>query len=339
VIIADGRFAWISLDTGQIESSAFLWSGILQGDSLGEVYVDGMGSYAVVAVQEHSISPSTGLVVTRARVIMYDAEAREQWSLPELESYYRYSVALTSSSVIVGTWPYGSDDNSLTAYGLFDGEVLWQFSNQGEGYQQLVQDGNRLYALISSEPDQVAAFDPRTGEQIWRWSDPEIVHPDLITLGPSGLFVMSGSKTVALDTTTGRVQWALEQEVNPIAGFAAWEDYVYFVPSIPGTSPNLGVMSLYADDGALAWHSLSGLFSDSLALGDEVLWAIVKDHNTGLVALSGLELETGLERVRLDISYRPDEFMILSLGMSLCPLPRLWLLGPRVGLLLLAGQW
>lgn len=316
VIVADGRFAWINADTGQLESSAFLWSGILQGDSWGEVYVDGIGTYAVLAVQENSISTSTGLVVSRSRVVAYDGDAKERWSLPELDKpqqYHLYSATMTSSSVVVGKYPYGFADNTLAAYELYSGEKQWEITKGQEGYEQLVHDGDRVYALANGEEqDAVAAFDLRTGEELWRWSDPEMPRPDLISLGPNSLFVMAGNKTVAL-TSSGGVLWSTALSVDPIAGFGAWDSYIYLVPSATEqTGRNPGIMSLYADGSGRAWHSLSGLFCDALALGDQTLWAIVKNYQSGEVALSGLELETGLERVRLNISYQPDELYSLA---------------------------
>jgi hypothetical protein len=67
-----------------------------------------------------------------------------------------------------------------------------------------------------------------------------------------------------------------------------------------------GLISLSASRGGLAWHALAGLLADPLALGDEALWTVVKDYDSGQVALSALDPTTGLEQVRIPVSESPE---------------------------------
>ena len=55
-LIADGRFAWLNAGNGRIESSSFVWSGVPQGETWGEVYVDGLGTFALAAIREQRIN-------------------------------------------------------------------------------------------------------------------------------------------------------------------------------------------------------------------------------------------------------------------------------------------
>lgn len=313
VLIADGRFAWIKADNGQLESSAFLWEGIIQGESWGEVYVDGLGTLAVASIREQSINQQTGLADSRARLAVYDAHATELWSLPELDSQHFYSAALTSVSIVVGKWPQGFEDNTLAAYELYTGGKLWEIGGKGSpdasaGYQQIANDGTRLYVVMQGvESGAVVAFDLRTGEEIWRWSDPAIARPDHLVVGPSAIYVASVNKIIALDPVTGGMQRAFELSIAPEAGLATKGGFIFLAPAPAaelGFRP--GIVGLYADGSGLAWHSLGGLLADPVTANEQAVWTIVKDYDLGDVWLSGLDPDTGLEDIRLPVSRQPD---------------------------------
>jgi hypothetical protein len=308
VIIADGRFAWLDADSGQVNSSTYLWSGILQGDSWGEVYADGLGTLAVVAAREQSISPQTGLADSRSRLAVYDAQANELWSLPELGAQHFYSAALTSVSVVAGTWPQGFSDNTLASYELYTGEKQWEVTEGDSGFAQIAHDGNRLYTLIrGTDQDTIAAFDLRTGEELWRWVDDQVVRPDLIALDASVVYVLSVNETLAIDATSGNLLWRVTLHAAPEAGMAVLDGNLFLAPSPAaelGFRP--GIISLFGNGSGLAWHSLTGLLADPVAAGDDAIWAIVKDYDSGEVYLSGLEPLTGLEKIRLEVAPQPE---------------------------------
>ncbi len=306
VIVADGRFAWLNAQNGRLESGAFLWSGLLEGDSWGEVYTD--GAVAVVAAREMSINPQTGLADSRARLAVYDAGGNELWSLPELGSQHFYSAALAPGSVLVGKWPHGFADNSLAAYELLTGKRIWEINEEQTGYQQIVHDGTRMYVLLNDlSGGAIACYDLRTGEELWRWADPATQQPDLIALADDSLYVQTVDRTLALDKITGTVKWIAILQTAPEAGLAVLGGLLYLAPAPAaevGFSP--GVVGLYANTGELAWHSLSGLLADPLTVGGEALWTIVRDYSSGQVWLSGLEPRSGLELVRLPIGNDPQ---------------------------------
>lgn len=317
-IVADGRFVWLDADTGRLEGSAFLWSGILEGDSWGEVYSD--GSVAVVAVRETSINPGTGLADSRARVVVYGAEAKPMWALPQLDTpQHFYSAALASGPgiVIVGKWPYGFEDNSLATYELFSGQQIWEISEGEVGYQQIAHDGTRLYVLLNDiTGGGVISYDLRTGEELWRWSDEAVKQPDRIVLHGNSLYVLTVDTTLALDPLSGEVQWSVDFKAAPEAGLAVRGGLIYLVPAPTielGFRP--GIVALGSGGGKLAWHALNGLLADPVAVGDEALWTVVRDFDSGEVWLSGLEPETGLERIRLLIGDDPAVlYQLVALG-------------------------
>lgn len=313
MIMADGRFAWLNTNTGQVESSIFLWTGVLQGESWGEVYVDGLGTIAAAAIREQHINPQTNRAESRARFAMFDAQASEMWSLPELGTQHFYSAALTSISVVVGKWPQGYADNTLTSYDLYTGQKNWEVGGLGSndeqaGYQQILHDGNRLYVVVNGlEQGYVISYDLISGDEIWRWSSPEMPRPSLISLGTSGLYVMSVGRMVSLDPLNGEPKWFYDIRSAPEAGLVIQQDFVYLAPAPAGDFGfRPGVIAMHTDDRGLAWHSLVGLLADPLTADGEAIWTIVKDFDSGNVWLSGLDLVTGLEEIRIPISTTPD---------------------------------
>ncbi|HEC23803.1 MAG TPA: hypothetical protein ENI95_12895 [Chloroflexi bacterium] len=307
VLIADGRFAWLDPASGQVESNTFLWSGILEGETEGEVYTD--GTLAVAAFHEMSANPETGAARSRSRLALFDASANERWSLPELDSQRFYSAALSPVAVIAGTWSHDlNTTNTLAAHDLFSGEALWEVSEQGGGYRQIVHDGTRLYALLNeAEGATVACYDIRTGEELWRWTAPDTPRPHQIALGEEGVYVLSVERVVALDPSRGEARWITGFSADPEAWMGLYDGLLYLIPAPSvelGFRP--GLVALRADTGELAWHTLNGSLVNPLAVGDDALWAIIRDFDEGVVALSGLELTSGLERVRLDTGSEPQ---------------------------------
>jgi outer membrane protein assembly factor BamB len=132
-------------------------------------------------------------------------------------------------------------------------------------------------------------------------------YPDRIALGEDSVYVLNVNRLLALDPATGAVQWADDLQAAPEAGLASRDGLVYLAPSPTaemGFRP--GLISLSASRGGLAWHALAGLLADPLALGDEALWTVVKDYDSGQVALSALDPTTGLEQVRIPVSESPE---------------------------------
>ncbi len=309
VLVSDGRFVWLDASSGRVEASAFLWQGILEGETLGEVYTD--GQVAVVASREISPDPSTGLAGSRARLIVFGPQAQELWSLPEIADQRFYSAALSTGAAIVGMWPHGFEDNTLAAYELMTGRRLWEVrpaEDERFGYAQILHTGTRLYVLLDGpQGGGVACHDLRTGDLLWQWSDMEGGRSDRIVLDRNSLFALGVAGVVALDPITGAVGWEVSFNADPEAGAVAADGLVVLAPAPTvelGFRP--GLIGLEALSGQLAWHSLNGLLANPLAIGDGIAWTIVKDFDAGVVSLSGLELSTGLEQVRVAVNSRPD---------------------------------
>lgn len=302
-IVADGRFVWLNADSGHVDASAYLWTGLLQGDSWGEVYTDSV--LALVAVREQSINPKTGLADSRARLAVFDGQAKELWSLPELGSNHFYSAAMASGPgiVVIGKWPEGFDDNELAAYELFTGQKLWQVIDKNTGWHQVIHDGTRVYALLSGPINTgVVAYDLRTGEKLWQWSDPNVKRADQIALGDGTIYVLSDTETVSLDSASGQERWVIGFNAAAEAGMSVLGDNLFLSPSPSAqTSFRPGLVGLKASTGEVSWHSLGGLVANPLAVGADAVWTTVRDYDGGQVYLSGLDPATGLERVRLPV--------------------------------------
>jgi outer membrane protein assembly factor BamB len=309
-IAADGRFLWITAETGKLEGSTYLWSGILQGNTVGEVYTDGIVAL-VAAVREMGIDSETGLAESRARLAVFDTQANEKWSLPQLESRHYYSAAIAPGPglVVVGKWPHGFKDNEMAAYGMSSGQRLWRVKEGETGYQKIVHDGTRMYVLLTDPEgaNAIGCYDLRTGDRLWRWADPALKQIDQITLGSDGVYVMASSQILALDTTTGEVKWAIGFSAASEAGTQSLGGLLYMAPAPSAqTGFRPGVVGIDAYTGQMSWNALGGLLADPLAASGEALWAIVKDFDTGQVFLSALEPGTGLERARTLVGSGPE---------------------------------
>ncbi|MBN1426815.1 MAG: PQQ-binding-like beta-propeller repeat protein [Anaerolineae bacterium] len=309
VIASDGRFVWMTADTGKLEGGAYLWSGILQGDTWGEVYTDGIVAM-VAAIREVGIDAETGLAESRARLVVFDTQANELWSLPQLDSrhYYSATIAPGPGLVVIGRWPQGFKDNEMAAYEMFTGQRLWRVKSGETGYRQLTHDGTRMYVLLTDPKgiDTVGCYDLRTGDQLWQWAHPELAQLDQITVGPEGVYVMAGSQILGLDTTEGTVKWTIGFSASSEAGISTRGNLLYAAPAPSAqTGFRPGVVSLDGLSGQLVWNALGGLLADPLIVGNEALWTIVKNFDSGEVFLSGLEPDTGLERTRLLVGMDP----------------------------------
>jgi len=307
VISADGRFLWINAETGRIQASAVLWPGGIQGDTSGSIIAD--GSLAVINAREAGISSLTNQVTTSARVIVFDGEASELWSLPELGSQHFYSAVLTTNLVVVGKWPYGFEDNTLTAYEVFTGNQAWQIAEESNGFQQIVSDNARLYVLVNEEEGgAVASYDLRSGQELWRWRDEseEVIRPEQIVLKDQTIYVIGAEQTIALNTNQGNERWRSQISPAPDAGIGLSDNLYYIAPSPAENNTRPGVAALNSSNGRLVWNALAGLVVDPLTVSEETLWAVVKNYDSGEVALSALEADSGLEQVRLRIGSDPN---------------------------------
>lgn len=311
-IVADGRFTWLDANTGDIQASGFLWPGLLEGESWGDVYTD--GGIAVVEARETSISISSGLAETRARLAVFNSNAEEQWSLPQLGTQRFYSAALTPSAVLVGMWPFGFEDNSLAAYDVFTGEVRWQLDESTLGYRQIVHDGSRAVVLVDDDTtDYLAAYDIANGDELWRWQDDQVVQPERIVLADGHVFVVTTTTAVSINASDGSFEWGVRFDIAPEAGFAYRDGLLYVVPAPTAQSGyRPGVVAIDVEAGQVIWNSLVGLVADSVATGRDALWVVSKNYDSGEVALAVLDASTGLEQLRLPVSMRADELYTMQ---------------------------
>jgi outer membrane protein assembly factor BamB len=257
------------------------------------------------------IDSETGLAESRARLAVFDTQANEKWSLPQLESRHYYSAAIAPGPgiVVVGKWPHGFKDNEMAAYGMSSGQRLWRVKDGETGYQEIVHDGTRMYVLLTDAQgaNAVGCYDLRTGDQLWRWSDPNLKQIDRIALGSDGVYAMVSNQILALNATTGEVKWAIGFSATSDAGMQALGGLLYMAPAPSAqTGFRPGVVGIDAYTGRMSWNALGGLLADPLAASGEALWAIVKDFDTGQVFLSALEPGTGLERARMLVGSGPE---------------------------------
>ena len=306
VIVADGRFQWLDAASAQPLGGDFLWPDGIRGESWGQVYAD--NEIAVLAAVETWVSGDTGFPETRSQVIVFDSAGQVLWRLPELSTQHLYSAALAADRVFAGTH-HGGGSNVLGAYDRLTGAPLWETGGDSTGFEVIVHDGARVYALLNegSEGGGVAAYDAQSGGLLWTQSDPAVRLSDDLLIAGNRLFVLTQPAAVALDPADGRILWSTQVALAPEAGMAAQADRLYIVPA-PTVELDYrpGVIGVNAGDGALAWHALLGSVADPVAASGMALWAIVKDYEAGRVELAGLDAVSGLEYARLPVSEHPE---------------------------------
>lgn len=326
VLLADGRFLWLNGETGQIESTSFVWQGSLAGETDGSVVSDGQ---VAVVVASQAVPGGDGTAArTRMRLVVFDAGGSELWSLAGEDSSRPVRTAIAPGMVIVG------QAGRLLAYDLQSGGQVWTAAlptptptpspaptlrptlapsptplPEIESYRALQIRDERLYALIDTPTRSgAAAFDPYTGVERWRWVDNGPLF-EKIALSDDGLLVLAASdRLVALDAPTGRLQWQASAGITPEAGMSVRGGVILLAPAPTAEFDyRPGIMGISTSDGTRLWQSLEGLLASRLMGSEDFLWALANDYDRGQVWLAAIEPGSGTEAVRLAAGDHPEQ--------------------------------
>ncbi len=311
VLTADGSVVWLDAATGERLADYRLWSGIIEGAATGEVYF--VGGQTVVAAHQNPLSSGGDFL---SRVVVFDGPASESWSLPELSDQRYYLIAPTGGELIAAASSPDPALSGLSAFDMISGGLLWQIEN-GEAldFQQITTADDKMFVLF--DVPEGGRIDARLvdGTKWWEWIDPSVPPPDRLLVGDESLYAVGVSRVLALDLENGRAHWRVDLALSPEAGAAAAGENLYVVPAPTAeTEFRSGVVSLDASSGNLAWHALGGMLVEAITVQGDRLWVLTKDADLGKVSLSGLEAQTGLERIRLDIDGSPDSLYRLAAG-------------------------
>ncbi|MGF1504834.1 MAG: PQQ-binding-like beta-propeller repeat protein [Anaerolineae bacterium] len=324
VVDTVGRFSWIETRTGQVRGGGLLLEnppgGVLTGDLIAE------GSIAVITLTDRGTQ-------TESRLVVVDGSGTIIWQLPPLTGGRTYVAELAPGVVLVGIQPRGSAENALTAYELFTGSALWSVSDDyrplpplpptpagtgtptatpfptpptaperaESGFRALAAGESAVYTLIDDGlGGAAAALDLDT--ETWLWRVP--LRSDLrsLRLVDERLYARGPDTIGTLSRLDGQTLWALDLRTDALLvhdGIAA------VVPTPTPQRSRPGLLGLDAETGNLVWHSLIGLVVETVAADNELIWAVVKDFDEGLVYLSALDIATGLEQARLPLSGSP----------------------------------
>jgi outer membrane protein assembly factor BamB len=326
VLLADGRFLWLNGETGQIESTSFVWQGSLEGETDGNVASD--GQVAVVVASQAAPDDDGTAARTRMRLVVFDAGGSELWSLAGEDSPRPVSTVIAPGMVIVG------QAGRLLAYDLQSGAQVWAAAlptptptpspaptlrptlapsptplPKIESYRALQIRDERLYVLIDTPTGSgAAAFDPYTGVERWRWLDDDSPFEQM-ALDDDGLLMLAASdRLAALDAPTGRLQWQVSASITPEAGMSVRGGVILLAPA-PTAEYDYrpGIMGISASDGTRLWQSLDGLLAGRLAGSKDYLWALVNDYDQGQVWLAAIQPGSGTETVRLAAGDHPEQ--------------------------------
>ena len=310
VLTTDGSVVWLDEATGELLDEYRLWSGILEGNVTGEVLTD--GQMVIVAAHQNPIQSSGDY---QARLIAFDDPTSESWALPVLPDQQTYLATLSGDRLITAISSPGLEPSHLSAYDLESGERHWQIEN-GEipSIRQITGHGDKVFTLFDGV--EGGRIDARldNGTKWWEWIDPVAPQPDLLLNGES-LYAMGVSRVQALDHEDGKPRWHVDLDIAISAGSAASKENIYIVPAPSAeTEFRSGVISLDALSGNLEWHALGGMLVEALSVQDDTLWVLTRDVEQGTVSLSGLEAQTGLEKIRVAVDGSPNVLYRLVAG-------------------------
>jgi outer membrane protein assembly factor BamB len=166
---------------------------------------------------------------------------------------------ISAETGLLDSWPAGGP------------RLLWKSQSLGEGYSSFAVVGDRLYTQgQQGNQEFVAAFDTRTGKQLWKTPSGRAYHESrghgprgTPTVDAARLYALAADGTLlCLDTATGERLWGMnivERFGGQVPTWGISEsplldgDRVIVTPGGPGAS----VVALDKSKGALVWKSQS----------------------------------------------------------------------------------
>lgn len=174
------------------------------------------------------------------------------------------------------------DRVQLTALTI-EGEQLWQIDAGGynpDRYKYGFASSPLLYeslVIVASEYERgwLAAFDQRTGREVWRVPRPDNVSyssPIVATLGGRDQMLLSGNDQVtAFDPLSGQQLWAAQACTKATCGTLVWENGLVFVS---GGFPDRETAAVRADgSGDVVWRNTERCYEQSLLVHNGYLYA------------------------------------------------------------------
>lgn len=160
---------------------------------------------------------------------------------------------------------YSIDDaGTVWAFETSTGEVRWTAPVAGVG--QILGTGSRQ-PVVSLAGDEVAAFNPQDGTELWRDDAPEAVN---LAAGAGVAYVGTTSRIWAVSAVSGAELWTLDLDsVGGIALDAGWL-YVFKDRQITGVDPQTGALRWTKDlDQDLMFANTANGTLAAVLVGDE----------------------------------------------------------------------
>lgn len=175
----------------------------------------------------------------KSGVFKFDLDGNRMWQADVGEGTHRWgcgtSPVLYGNLVIVNA---SVESGSLVAISKQDGEEVWRAPGMNASWNtpHLVNVGGGKQELVVSVRNQILAYDPATGEQLWTCDGiKDYVCPSIVS-SQGILYVIGGrsSKTIAIraggrgDVTESHVQWEAKAGAN-VCSPVVQNGYLYWV--------------------------------------------------------------------------------------------------------------
>jgi len=231
----------------------------------------------------------------RAEFRAYDFAGKEKWSVRPLqfegEHGYSYTPVIYRDLVIYDVRQEG--EAAVIALDKNTGQVRWRAEPKKKRISHvaplLVEEGGRTMVVVSGS-DETAAYDPASGNQIWRCEGPSDVSVAGLSYGEGMIFATAGypARTRMAVRVSGRgdvtrtgVVWKSNRQVTYVPSPVYDRGYLY-------TVVDDGLLFCFdARTGEAKWeHRLGGRFRSSLILAGGIIYATDDKGKTTLVKAS-----------------------------------------------------
>ena len=220
----------------------------------------------------------------------------------------RHVVAVFGSIGLLAAWdvsgkPLWTQDIGVVDSGwFFDPTYQW-----GHSSSPIIHDGKVILQVDAQKNSYIAAYDVRTGKQVWKTNREEISTwgtPTVFTAGGKTQIVTNGTTVRAYDPATGKQTWSLGPNSEITVGTPVVGDgLVYVTGGYPPVRPIYAVKPTASGDitlpkdqtssEAVAWSNTAGTYIPTPLYYDGILYTC---NNDGI--LTAYDAKTGTRHYR-----------------------------------------
>jgi outer membrane protein assembly factor BamB len=220
----------------------------------------------------------------------------------------RHVVAVFGSIGLLAAWDVNGKPLWTQNIGVVDSGWFFDPTYQwGHSSSPIIHDGKVILQVDAQKNSYIAAYDVRTGKQVWKTDRDEISTwgtPTVFTAGGKTQIVTNGTTVRAYDPATGKQTWSLGPNSEITVGTPVVGDgLVYVTGGYPPVRPIYAVKPTASGDitlpkeqtssEAVAWSNTAGTYIPTPVYYDGILYTC---NNDGI--LTAYDAKTGTRHYR-----------------------------------------